>query len=57
MAFVLDSIIAFRNLLHGNLIFGIGALLLAGFAGGKRGSASLPFQGSSWPASSSGRPS
>ncbi len=35
MAFVLDSIIAFRNLLHGNLIFGIGALLLAGFAGGK----------------------
>ncbi len=35
MQFLLESIIAFRNLLHGNLIFGIGALLLAGFVGGK----------------------
>lgn len=35
MGFLLDAIISLRNLLHGNLIFGVGALLLAGFVGGK----------------------
>ncbi|MBD3347887.1 MAG: hypothetical protein GF400_01675 [Candidatus Eisenbacteria bacterium] len=35
MSPVIDAIISFRNLLHGNLIFGVGALLLAGFIGGK----------------------
>lgn len=35
MSFVLDALVALRNLLHGNLIFGVGALLLAGFVGGK----------------------
>ncbi len=35
MTAVLDALIEFRNLIHGNLIFGVGALLLAGFAGGK----------------------
>jgi len=35
MMSILDAIIAFRNLVHGNLIFGVGALLLAGFVGGK----------------------
>ncbi len=35
MSAVLQGIIDVRNLLHGNLIFGVGALLLAGFAGGK----------------------
>ena len=32
---VLDAIVGLRDLLHGNLIFGVGALLLAGFVGGK----------------------
>ncbi len=32
---IIDAIIAFRDLVHGNLIFGVGALLLAGFVGGK----------------------
>ena len=35
MQTVLDAILGTRNLLHDNLIFGVGALLLAGFAGGK----------------------
>jgi len=35
MNLVLDALIGLRNLLHGNLIFGVGALLLAGFVGGK----------------------
>jgi Kef-type K+ transport system membrane component KefB len=35
MAAVLDALIGIRNLLHGNIIFGVGALLLAGFVGGK----------------------
>jgi Kef-type K+ transport system membrane component KefB len=35
MTVILDTIIAFRDLVHGNLIFGVGALLLAGFTGGK----------------------
>jgi Kef-type K+ transport system membrane component KefB len=35
MTFLLDAIVALRDLLHQNLIFGVGALLLAGFAGGK----------------------
>lgn len=35
MTTVIDAIIAFRDLVHGNLIFGVGALLLAGFVGGK----------------------
>ncbi len=35
MTAILDAIIAFRDLVHGNLIFGVGALLLAGFVGGK----------------------
>jgi Kef-type K+ transport system membrane component KefB len=32
---VLEAIVGLRDLLHGNLIFGVGALLLAGFVGGK----------------------
>ncbi len=32
---VLSAIVGLRDLLHGNLIFGVGALLLAGFVGGK----------------------
>lgn len=35
MTVLTDVLIAARNVLHNNLIFGIGALLLAGFAGGK----------------------
>ena len=35
MTVIIDAIIAFRDLVHGNLIFGVGALLLAGFVGGK----------------------
>ncbi len=35
MIAIFDAIIAFRDLVHGNLIFGVGALLLAGFVGGK----------------------
>lgn len=35
MGFLIESLIEIRNLLHGNLIFGVGALLLAGFVGGK----------------------
>lgn len=35
MALLLDFFIGIRNLLHNNLIFGVGALLLAGFVGGK----------------------
>lgn len=35
MSLALDALIALRDLLHGNLIFGVGALLLAGFVGGK----------------------
>jgi len=35
MPILLDALIAIRNTLHNNLIFGIGALLLAGFVGGK----------------------
>ncbi len=35
MGILLDALVAARNMLHHNLIFGIGALLLAGFLGGK----------------------
>ena len=35
MTALIDAIISFRDLVHGNLIFGVGALLLAGFIGGK----------------------
>lgn len=35
MGIVLEGLIGVRNLLHNNLIFGVGALLLAGFVGGK----------------------
>lgn len=35
MPILLDALVAIRNTLHNNLIFGIGALLLAGFVGGK----------------------
>ena len=35
MELLVEALVGIRNLLHGNLIFGIGALLLAGFAGGK----------------------
>lgn len=35
MTVLLDTLIGVRNLLHNNLIFGVGALLLAGFVGGK----------------------
>ncbi len=35
MAVLLDAVVEIRNLVHGNLIFGVGALLLAGFVGGK----------------------
>jgi Kef-type K+ transport system membrane component KefB len=35
MNVLIDALIGVRNLLHGNLIFGVGALLLAGFVGGK----------------------
>ncbi|MBD3368602.1 MAG: hypothetical protein GF405_10610 [Candidatus Eisenbacteria bacterium] len=35
MDLVLEALIGLRNLLHNNLIFGVGALLLAGFVGGK----------------------
>ncbi len=35
MSVILQALIDLRNLLHGNLIFGVGALLLAGFGGGK----------------------
>lgn len=35
MSYVLDALVALRDMLHGNLIFGVGALLLAGFVGGK----------------------
>ncbi len=35
MTIILDALIGLRNLVHGNLIFGVGALLLAGFVGGK----------------------
>jgi len=35
MSPLIEAIISFRDLLHGNLIFGVGALLLAGFLGGK----------------------
>lgn len=35
MGLLLEALIGLRDLLHGNLIFGVGALLLAGFAGGK----------------------
>jgi len=35
MGSLLEALIGIRDLLHGNLIFGVGALLLAGFAGGK----------------------
>jgi len=30
MTVLFDAVIGLRNLLHGNLIFGVGALLLAG---------------------------
>ena len=35
MSTLFDALLGLRNLLHGNLIFGVGALLLAGFVGGK----------------------
>ena len=35
MNVLLDAVVGTRDLLHGNLIFGVGALLLAGFVGGK----------------------
>jgi Kef-type K+ transport system membrane component KefB len=35
MNVLLETLIGVRNLLHNNLIFGVGALLLAGFVGGK----------------------
>ena len=35
MTALIDWLVALRNLLHGNLIFGVGSLLLAGFVGGK----------------------
>ncbi len=35
MNVLIDALIGVRNLVHGNLIFGVGALLLAGFVGGK----------------------
>lgn len=35
MNVLLEALIGVRNLLHNNLIFGVGALLLAGFVGGK----------------------
>jgi Kef-type K+ transport system membrane component KefB len=35
MGVLLEALIGIRDLLHGNLIFGVGALLLAGFVGGK----------------------
>jgi Kef-type K+ transport system membrane component KefB len=35
MKLALEALIGLRNLLHNNLIFGVGALLLAGFVGGK----------------------
>jgi Kef-type K+ transport system membrane component KefB len=35
MNIFLEALIGTRNLLHNNLIFGVGALLLAGFVGGK----------------------
>jgi len=35
MTAFIDWLVALRDLLHGNLIFGVGALLLAGFVGGK----------------------
>jgi Kef-type K+ transport system membrane component KefB len=35
MSLALDALVGLRDLFHGNLIFGVGALLLAGFVGGK----------------------
>jgi len=35
MTAFIDWLVTLRNLLHGNLIFGVGSLLLAGFVGGK----------------------
>jgi Kef-type K+ transport system membrane component KefB len=35
MRVLLETLIGLRSLIHGNLIFGVGALLLAGFVGGK----------------------
>ncbi len=35
MTLALEALVGLRDLLHNNLIFGVGALLLAGFVGGK----------------------